>query len=872
MSTPTSKGEFGRHGLRWLAGASVFTLHAAVVLLSVAAPLALLASTFVEDGRPSLEAWRNVLGGLDRWSTLIGSTLVTVGVALLVCGPAAVALALVVFRTRIIAPRICVAALLLAAALPVHIVGSVVLSSVGLAPLQGSAIAVGVAHGIAHLPIATLLVGVAVLGVSRETEEAALVDGSAPSMTLVRVTARASAPGIAAALLFVALLVATDYSISDLLLVRTFAEESYTQFALHGRPQEPFLVGLPQVVVLGALLWMSRRIFLRADGDAPAPASRPPSRLDLGRAAVPASIVALAAIAALVVVPAWFLLARARGVGEIARQTAMFRSELLTSLWTSWAAGAICGALAVGLAWRLVRGGRSGVALAAYVVLLLAVPAPVLGIGLVTLFSRPGLPGVIYDSPWMLVVAYVVRFLPIAVILVTPAVRSVPRECELSARLDGCGDLAVWSRVVVPLCGRAAVTAALVVAILSMGELPCSLMVTPPGYQTVGSRFFSLIHYGLYADAASLCILTVCAVIVPWGGMLFLLRRRSILDRFDMRPTRPALLAVAITAAALSGCDRSTREVVVYTALDRAFSEPIFEAFTAKTGIAVRAHYDTESTKTVGLTNRIRAERERPRCDVFWNNEILNTLRLRSEGLLEKFEPREAKRFPEQFRDPEGYWYGFAARARVLIVNTDLVPRDRFPTSIHDLADPAWAGKTGIAKPLFGTTASHVACLFEALGDREATELLERFRRNDIQVHGGNKGCAVAVAAGSAAFALTDTDDAIIEKEAGKPVEIVYPDSGAGQLGTLLLPNTLAIVRGAPHRPEALELVDFLLGPEVEEMLARGPSAQIPLHPDARPSDRVKRAADLRPMQVDFEAAAAAFERARDVVERRFLH
>ena len=87
--------------------------------------------------------------------------------------------------------------------------------------------------------------------------------------------------------------------------------------------------------------------------------------------------------------------------------------------------------------------------------------------------------------------------------------------------------------------------------------------------------------------------------------------------------------------ALLAGClSQADREVVVYTALDAPFSQPILDSFEQKTGIRVRAKFDVESTKTVGLANAILAEAERPRCDVFWNNEILNTLRLKRKGLL----------------------------------------------------------------------------------------------------------------------------------------------------------------------------------------------------------------------------------------------
>lgn len=98
------------------------------------------------------------------------------------------------------------------------------------------------------------------------------------------------------------------------------------------------------------------------------------------------------------------------------------------------------------------------------------------------------------------------------------------------------------------------------------------------------------------------------------------------------------LFFAAAFFVALAGCwTESGPEVVVYVALDREFSEPILADFERETGIKVLASYDAESTKTVGLTNQLLAERDRPRCDVFWNNEILNTLRLENAGLLDVY-------------------------------------------------------------------------------------------------------------------------------------------------------------------------------------------------------------------------------------------
>jgi iron(III) transport system substrate-binding protein len=324
----------------------------------------------------------------------------------------------------------------------------------------------------------------------------------------------------------------------------------------------------------------------------------------------------------------------------------------------------------------------------------------------------------------------------------------------------------------------------------------------------------------------------------------------------------------ALVAFCISGCgEKKPSEVVVYTALDREFSEPIFADFTKETGITVRSVFDTESTKTVGLANRIIAERNRPLCDLFWNNEILNTLRLERQGLLRPYHSPAAADFPDSAKSPKGMWHGFAARARVLIVNKNQVSEERRPKSIRDLTDPQW--RCGIAKPLFGTTATHAACLFAAWGDQEAKDYFTALKVN-AQILSGNKQVAQAVAGGRLAVGLTDTDDAVIEIENGMPVAIVYPDQEEGQMGTLFIPNTLALIKDSPNPEAAEKLVDYLLSADVERRLAEGPSAQIPLRPGVPASPRVKTPEQARAMEVDWDAAAEKWDTASKFLESEF--
>lgn len=330
------------------------------------------------------------------------------------------------------------------------------------------------------------------------------------------------------------------------------------------------------------------------------------------------------------------------------------------------------------------------------------------------------------------------------------------------------------------------------------------------------------------------------------------------------RSTLLASLGVVWVGLFLGGCWSSAREhVVAYVALDAEFSQPVLDEFTATTGAQVMAKFDTEATKTVGLAAALIAEKSRVRCDVFWNNEILHTIRLKKLGLLEPYPSPMAVNYPAEFRASDGSWHGFAARARVLLVNTSKVSEEKRPASILDLVHPEWENQVAIANPVFGTTATHAACLFSIWGPEPARVFFRQLLTN-ARVMSGNKRVAEAVGSGEVAFGLTDTDDAIAEVERGSPVVVVFPDQRAGEPGALLIPNTIAIMKGAPHPERAKAFVDFVLSNEVEEGLAKSASAQIPLHEKGSQRSRVLPASVPRWMHVDWPGVADAWEGAAE--------
>jgi iron(III) transport system substrate-binding protein len=347
-----------------------------------------------------------------------------------------------------------------------------------------------------------------------------------------------------------------------------------------------------------------------------------------------------------------------------------------------------------------------------------------------------------------------------------------------------------------------------------------------------------------------------------------------MMSRPIRRLVRPLLFALSALAARgpvwSQETARAEREVVVYTSLDEFYSEPILKRFEKETGIVVRPRYDTEASKTTGLFNRLVAEKKRPRCDVFWNNEVLRTVALKRLSLLQSYAAPNARDIPDTFKDKEGFWTGFAARARVIVFNTNLLTSATAPHSILELATPRWRQAAAMAFPLFGTTATHGAALFGYLGDARARLVFQALRDNQIQVLDGNALVVKTVARGELAAGLTDTDDVYSAQLDGKPVAMILPDQQPGGMGALLIPNTLALVRDCPHPEAGKKLINFLLDTSVENALAAGRSAQIPVRPTGVLSKTGLDLAKIRLMPFDHEKAATAMESSSQFLQDLF--
>jgi iron(III) transport system substrate-binding protein len=314
-----------------------------------------------------------------------------------------------------------------------------------------------------------------------------------------------------------------------------------------------------------------------------------------------------------------------------------------------------------------------------------------------------------------------------------------------------------------------------------------------------------------------------------------------------------AVIALALLVIPIREALAANQTVVVYVSEDQIFAAPILDDFQKETGVKVKAVYDTEESKSTGVMNRLIAEKKNPQADVYWANEVVRAEALKQKGVSASYVSSNAAEIPEVFKDSEGHWTGFSARARVFLLKKGLAEK---PASINDYKDARWKGRAVIANPVFGTTTDYITALFLLWGDQHAKEFMNGMKDNQVKISSSNGESADLVASGEFDFSLVDSDDVVNRLKQGKGVEMVVPDQGKDGIGALILPNAVVLIKKGPHPDQGKKLIDYLLSKDTERKLAFAKCAQIPLHPGVETPPEVPRLDKMKVMDVNFAKLA----------------
>jgi iron(III) transport system permease protein len=553
----------GRWGRGFPAGGLLLALALAVVLGWPGAALVLEAArgtSLAETARGLMDT--ALAGAAGRPLGLAAATLrVTLGAEALAL-PAGIALAVLLFRTDLWGRRLLLGLLALALFVPMPLHATAWLGAIGnvgrLQALGGRPLLTGwtgaaFVHALAALPWVVLLAGVGLRSVETEAEESALLEMPARRV-VVRVTLRRSLGALAAAALAVAVLTAGDMTVTDLLQVRTYAEEAYIQSQLGEGPAAAAKVAIPPLLVLGGAILAGARALGRWDPARLVSSREQPRTWRLGRGRVPLGLAVVLLVGAVLAVPIYGLIWRAgrvsgRAAGglpphwslgglvgtlarawpDVAEPSALVLDPLRSPLLSSTLGAALGATFAVilgwPLAWKARRPGMWAAVAAGVVALLLAAPGPIVGLALKLAFLR--VPA-IHDTGAIVVLAYVARTLPYVVLILWPALRAIPPAHLEVAAVEGYAGWRLAGHVAAPLA-RPAIAAAWGVAfVLALGELPASHLVLPPGWMTVSARVWMLLHTGVESHLAGVgLILLIFYGAMSWGASQ-LLRRAGL--------------------------------------------------------------------------------------------------------------------------------------------------------------------------------------------------------------------------------------------------------------------------------------------------------------------------------------------------------
>jgi iron(III) transport system permease protein len=417
---------------------------------------------------------------------------------------------------------------------------SAITRSITAPPLTGWRAVIWI-HVMAAIPWVTLIIAAGLSRIDPDLEEAALLDAS-PAKVLLYVAAPLAIDSIAMAMLWVFVTTLGEFTVADMYQVNTYAREVYAGLALRELGAWPG-VAITAWAIVAACLFFARI----TRWEQPAGVRRP-RRWPLGRATWPAALVVVAAVLLIAGVPlADFLYHAGIHVEQVgsdrirtwsmAKLAAMlwktpwqFASEIRWTLTIGAATATLAVILGTPLAWIARRGGWKGAPAFLLVAAGAAVPGPVIALSIISLLNRPEVPLLKYLYDYSILApaaAMLCRTLPWTILICWFAFRSIPETTLEAAELDGAGPAVRLLRIAVPLRLPSLALAWIVALAVASGDLAASILVIPPGVETLSVRIFGLIHAGVSDQVAALCLLIVAAVAILTAAAWMLWRRTA---------------------------------------------------------------------------------------------------------------------------------------------------------------------------------------------------------------------------------------------------------------------------------------------------------------------------------------------------------
>ena len=326
-------------------------------------------------------------------------------------------------------------------------------------------------------------------------------------------------------------------------------------------------------------------------------------------------------------------------------------------------------------------------------------------------------------------------------------------------------------------------------------------------------------------------------------------------------------LVVALVAAMTACSTGSGREVVVYSGRSTDLIKPLLDDFAAETGISVAFKQADSADLALTLDQELAAGASP--ADVFISQSPGAMAFVESQGGLGELPADLLDLVPEDVRSADGTWVGLSGRVRVLVYDTDQVSEDELPASVFDVVDEPYAGRVAVA-PSNGSFQDFVSAMRSEAGDDATQAWLDALDEQGAPTYANNNAIVDAVIRGEVPMGLVN--HYYLERRKAEDPQVaaenyIFPDA---DVGSVLLVTAAGILDTAPNRPEAEELVRFLLSPEAQEYFA-DETLEYPLAAGAPPAGDLPPLDTLATDRVDFGVLGDDFETTLEMIRQSGL-
>jgi iron(III) transport system substrate-binding protein len=311
-----------------------------------------------------------------------------------------------------------------------------------------------------------------------------------------------------------------------------------------------------------------------------------------------------------------------------------------------------------------------------------------------------------------------------------------------------------------------------------------------------------------------------------------------------------AALAVLLGAGPAWTPATAASEVVVYSARSHYGQEPVFEAFTRKTGIQVKIF----GGNSAELFERLRAEGDKTPADVLITVDAGNLWNAARAGLLARVDsPELLASIPAHLRDPEHRWFGLTMRARTLMYNTRRVRPEELST-YEALGDPKWKGRICLRTSSYIYNQSFLATMIRRHGEARTEAIVRGWVANGPTLINGDTKIVEAIAAGQCDVGIANTYylARMLAKDPALPVAPFWANQQT--TGTHVNISGAGVTAHARHRAQAIKLIEFLASPEAQQVFADS-NFEYPANPQASVNPIIARWGTFK--QDDVNVAAA---------------